>query len=277
MIKNLSEKIKTFLLALTNNSPKMARHSILAPTKSHRVEPHLCALGIMTKVPRPGRVKTRLSPPLTPDEAAELNKCFLRDMSRAISQARMGSSSRGVGVYTPPGEEAAYDEILPQDFFLLCQRGNKFGERLTFAAEDLFAVGFESVCLINSDSPMVPASSFATAANELAKPGDRLVLGPSDDGGYFLIGLKHVHHRLFEDIEWSTERVLEQTLQRAGEIGLEVYLLPIGFDVDDHETLQRLCQEVLGANASTDLAPNTRRFLAQIIEREGRDRICPML
>jgi glycosyltransferase A (GT-A) superfamily protein (DUF2064 family) len=103
------------------------------------------------------------------------------------------------------------------------------------------------------------------------------VLGPSDDGGYYLIGLKQLYRRVFEEIDWSTELVLDQTLQRAAELGLEVYLLPTGFDVDDKVTLQRLCQEVLGANAPKDLAPNTRRFLAEIIEREGRDRIWPML
>src|SRR4051812_11852479 len=185
----------------------------------------------MTKVPEPGKVKTRLTPPLTPDEAAEINKCFLRDLAQAITTAGKTSPGFGVGVYTPRGAEAAYAEILPPEFMLLPQRGFDFGERLIAAAEDLFKVGFESVCLINSDSPTVPASSFASAANELAKPGNKIILGPSDDGGYYLIGLKKLDPRIFEQIEWSTERVLQQTMRQAEKMDVPIHLLPTGFDI----------------------------------------------
>jgi len=230
----------------------------------------------MTKVPEAGKVKTRLTPPLTPEEAAQLNICFLQDLARSISAAGQSAPAQGVGIYTPAGAEAAYDTILPDDFFLIPQRGQDFGERLLLAAQDLFQVGFSAVCLINSDSPTVPASSFAAAANTLAKTADRLVLGPSDDGGYYLIGLKKPHARLFQDIDWSTERVLQQTLARAAEIGLEVEQLPSGYDVDDRVTLHQLCQELLStARTGPDLAPNTRKFLSDIVEREGRDRIWP--
>jgi hypothetical protein len=255
----------------------MTLETILDRTASRSVAPHLCALGIMTKAPEPGKVKTRLTPPLTPDEAAAINKCFLHDLSEAIAAACAESPGCGVGVYTPVGAEEAYQGILPPNFLLLAQRGNDFGERLTSAVEDLFAVGFESVCLINSDSPTVPASSFADAVNALTRPGDRIVLGPSDDGGYYLIGLKRLHRRVFEQIDWSTERVLEQTLARAAEVGVEVHRLPSGFDVDDGATLHRLCRELLGGASSPDVAPSTRAFLQGIVEHEGRERICPVL
>lgn len=254
----------------------MTLHPILNRTMSHSVPPRLCALGIMTKAPEPGKVKTRLTPPLTPEEAAEINKCFLRDLGQAIATACAQSAGCGVGVYTPLGEEQAYEGILPPNFFLLAQRENDFGERLTAAVEDLLAVGFESVCLINSDSPTVTASSFADAVNALVRPGDRIVLGPSDDGGYYLIGLKRLHRRLFEEIAWSTERVLEQTLTRASEMGVAVHRLPSGFDVDDRATLHRLCRELLGRAPAPDVAPSTRKFLAGIVEREGRQRIWPV-
>jgi hypothetical protein len=108
----------------------------------------------------------------------------------------------------------------------------------------------------------VAPSSFAEAANELAKSGDRIVIGPAADGGYYLIGMKRVHQELFKEIDWSTERVLEQTKQRAVEIGVEVHQLPEGLDVDDRSSLMRLCDELFGSQASTsDLAPNTRAFL----------------
>ncbi len=255
----------------------MSRQHILDPEAVFRVTPKICALGIMTKVPKAGKVKTRLTPPLTAEEAAALNICFLRDLAESIVAATAQASACGVGIYTPYGAEAAYANVLPVDFFLLPQRGTDFGERLFFAAQDLFKVGFESVCLINSDSPTVAASVFAEAARELAKPGDRTVLGPSDDGGYYLIGLKQVHRRLFEEIDWSTERVFNQTLHRASEVGVEVHKLPTGFDVDDSVTLRRLCDELLGKTRemTSAVAPNTREFLTEIVRREGRDRIWP--
>ena len=251
----------------------------------------LCALAVMTKAPQAGRVKTRLVPPLTPEEAAELNKCFLRDTAAAISSAcsrrpvgdegkrdfkpeagashsEAATAACGIAVYTPVGAESAYTDILPADFSLLPQRGDKFGERLYFAVEDLFKCGFESVCLIDSDSPTVPAENFAEAVELLSTSEDRVVLGPSDDGGYYLIGVKKPHRHLFEQIDWSTERVLNQTMQRATEIGIEVKLLPTGYDVDDDASLRRLCNELLTDTTSADIAPYTRKFLASFVERK---------
>ena len=216
----------------------------------------------MTKVPVPGKVKTRLSPPLTPEQAAELNICFLRDISMSIVRASETSPARGVAVYTggPPNE---YRKILPNEFLFVPQRGDDFGERLIFATEDLFAAGFASVCLINSDSPTVPAQNFAEAANELAKPGDRVVLGPSNDGGYYLIGIKQMHRRLFEEIDWSTERVAQQTRERAAELGLEIHELSVGNGIDDRAALLELARE-LSARSTTSIAPATREFLRNL-------------
>jgi glycosyltransferase A (GT-A) superfamily protein (DUF2064 family) len=98
----------------------------------------------------------------------------------------------------------------------------------------------------------------------LSKPGDRVVLGPSDDGGYYLIGIKKNHRQLFQRIDWSTGRVLEQTKQRAQELNLEVSLLPTGYDVDDAATLRRLCDDLLSDQSARDVAPNTRKFLAAL-------------
>jgi uncharacterized protein len=228
----------------------------------------LCALAVMTKAPRAGLVKTRLVPPLTHDEAAQLNICFLQDTAAAISQA-CGESARAIAVYTPIGAEADYDDILPHDFQLVAQRGDNFGDRLAFGVEDLFAIGFASVCLIDSDSPTIPSKVYADAVRLLSMPGDRVVLGPSDDGGYYLIGLKKNHRQLFENIAWSTELVLDQTKARGAELGVEIKLLPAGYDVDDRVTLYRLRDELIrGDEESTnDVAPNTRGFLASLTTR----------
>jgi rSAM/selenodomain-associated transferase 1 len=255
-------------------------HRVLNPSRPAEIAGEVCALAVMTKAPRAGVVKTRLVPPLTQNEAAQVNRSFLRDVADAISVAVRETpremAALGVGVFTPPGAEAEYENILPEDFFLIAQRGDHFGDRLIFAAEDLFKAGFASVCLINSDSPTVPAESFAQAVKLLRLPGDRIVLGPCDDGGYYLIGLKSLHRELFEQIDWSTERVLEQTRQRAAEIEIEVKLLPVGYDVDDRATLRRLCGELLGENSREDVAPHTRKFLREIVAREGPARIWPL-
>ncbi len=269
----------------------MKTFRVLDPNLPSRVAHGLCALAVMTKAPQAGRVKTRLVPPLTPEEAAELNKCFLRDTAVAVSSAcsrrpvghgskmqfeHVGAShseaaaarARGIAVYTPIGAESAYSDILPADFSLLPQRGDKFGERLFFAVEDLFKCGFDSLCLIDSDSPTVPAENFEQAVELLSTSEDRVVLGPSDDGGYYLIGVKKPHRHLFEQIDWSTERVLNQTMQRATEIGIEVKLLPTGYDVDDDASLRRLCNELLTGTTSADIAPHTREFLATFVARK---------
>ncbi|CAN5123267.1 TIGR04282 family arsenosugar biosynthesis glycosyltransferase [soil metagenome] len=256
-----------------------AVHRVIDPAAGPQVPPGLCALGIMTKAPRAGKVKTRLTPPLTSEEAATLNVCFLRDKAQAIVSATSAANGRGIGVYTPVGAEDTWADILPASFELVPQRGGPFGERLLLAAGDLFAAGFAAVCLLDSDSPTVPEQAYAEAALSLLNPGDRVVLGPSEDGGYYLIGMKQLHRRLFEEIDWSTGRVAGQTLERAREIGVEVELLPTWYDVDDRATLRRLCDELLGsADGETKgyAAPETRAFLARLIEQEGRERIWPV-
>lgn len=243
-------------------------HRILDPT-INETRKH-CALGIMTKAPRAGTVKTRLQPPLTAMEAAQLNICFLRDIASAIGD--VGPQSKGIGVFTPMGSEGDYVHILPSEFDLLPQRGDQFGDRLMNAAADLLRVGFESCCLINSDSPTVTTTAFCDAVTELRGADNRIVLGPSDDGGYYLIGMRRAYNRLFEDIDWSTERVFAQTLERARELGLMVHVLPKFYDVDDAAGLRRLYEELLEHDGA--VAPATRKFLSELVARHGRERFC---
>ena len=263
----------------------VATYPILDPcAKDWRAPEGFCALAVMAKAPRAGAVKTRLQPQLTPEEAAALSVCFLRDTTANLATvAGATGGAEAVVSYTPVGAEGAFDGLLPAGCKLIPQRGEAFGDRLFYAAEDLFEVGYAAVCLINSDSPTLPPAALAAAVALLARAGDRLVLGPADDGGYYLIGLKHAHRRLFDDIDWSTSRVLAQTLERAAECGLEVELLPAWYDVDDAETLRRLCAELLpsGNNARArrdDLAiydaRHTRQHLAKMMdESEGDFRV----
>jgi uncharacterized protein len=241
-------------------------YTIIQPAERVPVHEGCCALAVMSKAPRPGKVKTRLSPPLTPEQASALNICFIRDTAENIQQVADASNSAGLVVYTPIGDEAAFDGLLPQKFLLLGQRGDGFGERLLAAASDLFACGFGAVCLIDSDSPTMPQEALFEAVDKLSRPGDRVVLGGSDDGGYYLIGLKRPHARLFERIDWSTERVLQQTGDRAGEIALDVELLPTWYDVDDAATLDRLRAELLATSEDSAAydARYTRAYLKSL-------------
>jgi rSAM/selenodomain-associated transferase 1 len=240
------------------------------------ISKRLCALGVMAKAPLAGEVKTRLVPPLTEREAAELNVCFLRDMTSNIASVSETEAASGLIVYTPIGSESAFDGVSPEGFQLLGQRGTSLGERLCNATDDLLRQGYGAVCLINSDSPTLPRSLLMRAIELLASDGDRVVLGAAEDGGYYLIGLKHAHRSLFSEIAWSTSDVLAHTRQRAAEIDLPVEMLPLWYDVDDADTLNRLCEDLFFSESldGSYPAPHTRAFLESIIKMEGPQRIC---
>jgi rSAM/selenodomain-associated transferase 1 len=212
----------------------------------------VCALAVMAKAPRAGKVKTRLAPALGFEGSAAINVCFLRDttlniaeISEELRDAETGAKAVGLICYTPVGDEVAFDGLLPEGFALIAQRGDAFGERLLAAAEDILSCGYGAVCLIDSDSPTLPGVALRQAVEELAKPGDRVVLGGSDDGGYYLIGLKKAHAAPFERITWSTGSVFAETVERCAEAGLELVELPVWYDVDDAETLAVLERELV--------------------------------
>lgn len=235
----------------------------------------ICALAVMAKAPRAGKVKTRLQPPLSAEEAATLNVGFLRDTAENIASVASKGSAQGLICYTPTGDEAAFDGLLADGFMLIGQRGDGFGERLLCATEDILSCGFGAVCLIDSDSPTMPSIALHAAVKELARPGDRVVVGPSEDGGYYLIGMKRVEPRLFEGISWSTGSVCAETVERAHEAGLELVQLPKWYDVDDAATLAVLERELLNgerpAFATVDGfdARWTRKLLAERVRMVG--------
>jgi len=238
---------------------------ILDPTTPSDAFAGRCAFAVMAKAPIPGKVKTRLSPPLTPGQAAALNADFLRDTLANLGLAAEGCAADCVVSYTPVGHESAFTGILPPTTLLVPQRGDGFGERLLATASDLFACGYSAVCLIDSDSPTVPTREFVRAAQVLlsgtaGEAADRAVLGRSDDGGYYLLGITHPHSRLFAEITWSTDRVADETEQRAAELGLALTRLAPWYDVDDAQSLDRLRAEVAGGTGGYP-APHTRAFL----------------
>jgi len=204
----------------------------------------------MAKASTPGRAKTRLVPPLSFAEAAALNTAFLQDVAdNVLLAARHAPPSAGIAgyaAYGPPGSEGFFRDTLPGAIGLFGAWVPNFGDCLHQTIRDLLGRGHGSAVVLNADSPTLPTALLIEAAAVLARPGDRAVLGPSSDGGYYLLGLKLAHRRMFEDIAWSTEHVAAQTLHRAREIGLEVHSLPVWYDVDDIDGLRRLRAELSG-------------------------------
>ena len=242
-------------------------YPILKPEHPDAALNELCALAVMAKAPRPGKVKTRLSPPLTPEQAAAINICFLKDTTENIQAVAAEGRCAGVISYTPVGDEALFEGIFPEPFVFVAQRGDGFGERLLASAEDILACGFGAVCLIDSDSPSVPAAAFQQAVEELARPGDRIVLGGSQDGGYYLIGLKQAHAEPFANITWSTSSVYAVTVAAVRAAGIELVELPLWYDVDDAATLKILSDELLDgvrpefASVEGYASPHSKEFL----------------
>jgi rSAM/selenodomain-associated transferase 1 len=225
------------------------------------------AIAITCKTPTPGQSKTRLSPPLRPEECAAISACFIQDLARTIATLAQDDDVTGYALYTPTGSEATLRSLLPEGFKLVPQSDGGFGQRLLQGTRDILDAGHRGAILVNSDSPTLPLSILRSAVAALQRE-DNVVLSPAFDGGYTLIGLSKPHARLFDDIPWSTRDVHRATLDRAREIGLPAINVPGWYDVDDEPSLRMLEDELSGrppafaANLGAD-APSTRQFLRE--------------
>lgn len=213
------------------------------------------AVAVFAKAPVPGAVKTRLCPPLTPRQAATLARCFLRDR---IAQVRGLGGVSPVIAYAPASERDAFEPLAP-DFTSIPQRGDDLGARMRSVLGALLRRGHRAALVIGTDTPTLPAPLVQGAVDVLASGGTDLVVGPAEDGGYYLIGVRADHPALFDDVPWSTGAVLDVTLRRARSAGLRTTRLPSWFDVDTPEDLARLRAALA---ATPHVAPATSRFLA---------------
>lgn len=223
------------------------------------------AVAIICKTPAAGKSKTRLCPPLRPDECAAISACFIADLGRTIAGLRH-PATRPYAVYTPAGTEAELLRLLPA-FSLTLQGEGDLGARLHKGIGDLLAAGHAGAILISSDSPTLPPA-ILEAAVEAVLGGDRMVIVPAFDGGYTLIGLSSAHAPLFEGMEWSTETVFDRTMERAAGIGLPTVVLDMWYDVDDAQSYALLEAEFEGQapgfaqpGVPPHDAPATRRFV----------------
>jgi rSAM/selenodomain-associated transferase 1 len=211
------------------------------------------ALLVVAKRPVPGQTKTRLCPPLAPDQAARLYECFLRDTLEVVRA--VPNVARHIA-YLPRGESDYFRQLAP-DFALLPQSGESLGERLDNALTQCLNDGFARAVVMDSDSPtLLPA--YVSSAFDLLDQAD-VVLGPCEDGGYYLIGLKRSQSRLLRQVRMSTPDVLRDTLALADQDHLHVALLPAWYDVDTIQDLQRLQDEL--RTAKDGLAQYTREFI----------------
>lgn len=206
-------------------------------------------------------VKTRLVPPLTLDQAAGLTRAFIGDIAGATARAAATTQAIPWLAHGPDDDPAEFDGLLPRGFKFLPQRGADLGMRMADLMEVQLAAGAASVCLFGSDLPLLATETLVEAARLLGEPGDRVVLGPAADGGYYLIGLKQPHPWLFDRMVWSVPTVLAETLDRAASLGLPVACLPMMEDIDDPAALDRLRRRLAVEPA---LAPLTAGFLASL-------------
>lgn len=211
------------------------------------------ALLVVSKRPEPGKTKTRLTPPLSAERAAQLYACLLRDtldIARAVPDV-----TRWIAY--APTDQAAYFHALAPDFSLVLQTGSNLGERLDHALTHVLDDGSAQAVIMDSDSPTLPADFVARAFDELEHSD--VVLGPCEDGGYYLIGLTRPQPRLLREVRMSTPRVLSDTLNLAEQEGLRTALLPTWYDVDTQDELTRLKTEL--ASSRNGMARHTRGLL----------------
>lgn len=218
---------------------------------------------IMAKQPAVGAVKTRLCPPFTPNEAMLLYKAFLGDTVEMVAEAcRLAGDVTPALAYAPAGSHDYFRRTLPAEFVLLPQTGIGLGERLCNLPGQAQRSGYGAVAMISSDSPTLPPAIAADCFARLREPGVDVALGPCEDGGYYLIGLKSPQPALFTGITWSTGSVTGETMAAARQAGLQVMTLPTWYDADTVEDLGRMW---LDLKDEAERAPHTRAILASLL------------
>jgi rSAM/selenodomain-associated transferase 1 len=191
-------------------------------------------LVVVAKAPVPGRVKTRLYPDLAIDEATHLYRCFIQDRIKEIGNLTAVDLAIS---YTPEDSKQYFTRFISNGFHLFPQRGKDLGERLSNIFEDKLAGEYDIVSIIDSDTPDLPRSIVEQSFQLLMSNNVDAVFGPCDDGGYYLVAMRRAHPELFQNVPWSTDAVLDITLERAAKLGIRTKLLPGWNDLDTFEDL----------------------------------------
>lgn len=213
------------------------------------------ALLLFTKVPRPGDVKTRLTPVLSPSEAARLYTAFLRDTLRQVRRL-----DADVRLYLAPPLPTGELEGVPSDVSLYEQQGESLGPRMKRAIRDTLDAGYERVLVMGSDHPTLPSSFLRQALPALQEPR-AICFGPTEDGGFYLVGMRGFYPQLFEDMSYSHSEVFSDTLARAEHTDAQITILPPWYDVDTPQDLDRMGADLRKGDTE---APNTRRIANEL-------------
>jgi len=220
------------------------------------------AVAVMARVPGLEPVKSRLHHSLTPETATLLYRCFLLDRLDAVAAL---PQIQPVLAFTPASGQRRMEALAPAAFRLVAQEGPELGARLTNLLGGLIADGHPAAMAMDSDSPTLPMAHVVEAAAVLSEGAADVVLGPAEDGGYYLIGIRRRLAVLFTDIPWSTDQVLAVTLERAQRMGLRAHLLPEWFDVDTEADLRRLAVDLAAQAPEATGGPwRTRRCVEAI-------------
>jgi rSAM/selenodomain-associated transferase 1 len=230
-------------------------------------------IAVMAKAPRSGQCKTRLAPLLRPDESACMAGAFLSDVTANLALAASQAPITPYVAFAPAGAEAAFDGRLAHGTGLLLADGSAgaapgvqgFGRCLLHAITALLGAGHDAACVLNADSPNLPTGLLLAAHTALTQPGDHVVMGPAEDGGYYLLGMKRPHAALFADIAWSTPHVAAQTRACAAQAGLKLVELDPWYDVDEPAALHRLLADLAAPGTSGAFAaPHTAACAARL-------------
>ncbi|MDE1975692.1 MAG: TIGR04282 family arsenosugar biosynthesis glycosyltransferase [Elusimicrobia bacterium] len=217
------------------------------------------AVVVFAKAPVPGRVKTRLCPPLSFGQAAQLYRAFILD---TLACARSIAGVKLLVAYADDGASPELNWLKNQpgfDFFP--QEGGDLGERLVRAFDSVFQGGAGKAVIIGSDAPQIRPETIRRALDSLSESD--AVLGPAEDGGYYLIGLKERRPELFQDVPWSTDKAFEETLTRARSSGLKVSLLAPMADMDTVSDVINLGRELRGK--PPEICPATGEVMNRLI------------
>ncbi len=210
----------------------------------------------MAKAPVPNEVKTRLVPPLEPEAASLLYHSFLLDK---IEQVKSIEARRFVA-YTPQTSESFFRSILPPGFSLINQVGEDLGVRLANVSKILFESGAKKVMMLDSDTPNLPTVIIRDGLSRLNDVD--VVVGPCEDGGYYLIGMRSWVPELFHGIPWSTSEVADMTITKAQSLDLSVSLLDRWYDVDTVIDLERLKNDLHLTDKNCFFCENTYRAIS---------------
>jgi uncharacterized protein len=204
------------------------------------------ALVILTKAPEPGQSKTRLVPPLSFEEAAELARALLLDQLQNL--ARFTAAQLFIA-FTPPSATNFFETLLSHEGSCFSQQGYSLGDRMRHAFEVLFSRGFSRVLLIGGDLPAVPLETLADAVAVLENKNSEVVLGPSLDGGYYLVGMSRLIPEIFEGILWSRPDVLTLTTAKLVALKRKYKLISPWYDIDTIDDLRHLKSDIAAAPA----------------------------